>query len=102
MRKTLYQLCLLPIFLFYSQLISAQSLVGLWEVKSVRVGSELMTPIAKWSMFNADGSYTSGNGWLQNSAGTWQLNEVDNSLSMNETHGLKDEFGAFSSPSKWG
>ena len=78
------------------QLGQAQSLTGLWEVTKVTVGEELMTPIAKWTKFNEDGTYQSGNGWLQNAEGNWKLNEVDKKISLDETNGLKDRFGPFS------
>lgn len=68
---------------------------GLWEITQVSVGSQEMTPVAKWTRFNYDGSYESGNGWLQNAAGTWELDESTNLMKMNETNGIKDPFGDF-------
>lgn len=44
---------------------------GLWEVTKVIVGQEEMTPVAKWTQINKDGTFETGNGWLQNGNGTW-------------------------------
>ena len=52
----------------YSQ---QESLIGLWEIQKVEVGEDNMTPVAKWTKINTDGTYQSGNGWLQNSQGQW-------------------------------
>ena len=35
------------------------------------MGEMELTPIAKWTQINSDGSYESGNGWLKNSEGQW-------------------------------
>ena len=53
----------------------SQSMVGLWEVVEVSVGNKKMTPIAKWMRINKDNTYESGNGWTQNSIGTWTFDE---------------------------
>jgi hypothetical protein len=34
----------------------AQSIVGFWEVKEVKVGPEIKTPVAKWTKVNEDGT----------------------------------------------
>ena len=45
------------------------SIHGLWLVEKVEVGENSMTPVARWTKFNADRTQTSGNGWLQHSNG---------------------------------
>lgn len=74
---------------------SAQSLTGLWEMKEVTVGDKIMTPVAKWTTIDENGTYTSGNGWLQNSEGLWQYDNTTNVYTPTETNGLKDPFGGF-------
>ncbi len=74
--------------------INAQ-IYGLWETTSVRVGDEMMTPIAKWSNFLEDGKYTSGNGWLQNSDGSWEYDEVAKKLNIIVSTGFDNTFGPF-------
>ena len=54
-----------------------------------------MTPVAKWTKINEDYSFQSGNGWLQNSAGTWKYVEEKKQFVPEDTYGLKDEYGAF-------
>ena len=61
----------------------------------VQVGNNEMTPVAKWTKINADGSYTTGNGWLQNGEGKWSYDATENSFLPVETNGIKDPFGAF-------
>jgi hypothetical protein len=73
----------------------AQSIVGFWEVTEVTVGSEIKTPVAKWTKVNADGTYQAGNGWLQNSEGTWLYDKQARSYSSSEANGLVDNYGAF-------
>ena len=87
MRTIILLLCLLIVTTSYAQI------VGLWEVKKVLVGEETMTPVAKWFRFNKDETYASGNGWLQNSIGTWNLD--NGQLISTNTYGIEDEFGAF-------
>jgi hypothetical protein len=75
--------------------VKAQSVIGLWEIKEVTMGDQAMTPVAKWTQIEADGTYSSGNGWLQNSEGNWTFDKETNQFLPNETNGLKDPFGAF-------
>ena len=93
MSQLLYRTLLIVLLL--TTLFSAQGIIGLWEIKNVTVGEESMTPIAKWTNIKPDGTYTSGNGWLQNSQGTWNYDEDKKELTNTETIGLIDEFGAF-------
>jgi hypothetical protein len=73
----------------------AQSIVGFWEVKEVKVGDKIMTPVAKWTRINEDGTYQSGNGWLQNAEGTWSLDKETNTFLPVEKNGIKDPSGPF-------
>jgi hypothetical protein len=77
------------------QLVKAQSIIGFWEVKEVRVGEELMTPVAKWFRINKDHTYQAGNGWLQNATGTWTYDKKSNTFLPRENNGVVDEAGAF-------
>ena len=82
-------------FILSLGIYSQNSLIGLWEVKSVEVGNKEVTPNARWMRFHADGNQESGNGWTQHSIGTYSFNEKENELSMINTNGLLDEYGAF-------
>lgn len=79
-----------------SSFVHAQeNITGLWEVVNVSVGENTMTPVARWSRINADGSLETGNGWTKNASGTWAYD-----LSTHEFHpenplGLKDPAGPF-------
>jgi hypothetical protein len=69
-------------------------LIGLWKVDQVTVGNENVTPTAKWFLFEADGTMTSGNGRVQNSLGSWAYYEAQLIILQN-TPQQTDEFGAF-------
>jgi len=71
----------------------SQEIHGLWEVSKVTVGQEIMTPVAKWFWINKDQSYSSGNGWLQNDVGSWNLD--DGYFSTKSTYQPRDSFGQF-------
>ncbi|MDW7694107.1 hypothetical protein R9C00_05075 [Flammeovirgaceae bacterium SG7u.111] len=90
---------LLTLLVFYFLISCAYSqqsnVVGFWEIEKVMVGEEVMTPVAKWTKINADGTYQSGNGWLQNSTGTWTFDKNNNLFSPEEKNGIKEGFGAF-------
>lgn len=73
----------------------SQSMVGLWEVVEVSVGEKKMTPVAKWMRINKDNTYESGNGWTQNSIGTWTFDKSKKEYSAANKNGVKDPFGAF-------
>lgn len=68
---------------------------GLWIVKSVKVGDTEMTPHARWTRFNSDATYESGNGKFQHTYGTWKVDEQTNKLSFDSSNGVKDVFEAF-------
>ena len=72
-----------------------EKFIGLWEIQKVMVGSEQMTPVAKWARINQDGTYESGNGWLQNTSGTWTYKSGERSLMMTSTLDIADEYGGF-------
>jgi len=61
----------------------------------VDVGGKIKTPVAKWTKIENDHTYRSGNGWLQNSVGTWTYDDKARQFSATETNGIKDEFGSF-------
>lgn len=98
MKNKLYfiALVLLTIMLSSSS-IQAQEVTGFWEVKEVKVGDEIMTPVAKWFKINKDHTFQGGNGWLQNSAGTWTYDKKTRAYLPKETQGtvIDDEAGAF-------
>ncbi len=58
MNKTSFLL----LMVFLTSAAYAQSVAGFWEIKEVKVGRKLMTPVARWTRINKDGSYQSGNG----------------------------------------
>lgn len=76
-------------------LSEAQNIVGLWKINEVKVGTKKMTPVAKWTKINKDGTYQSGNGWLQNSEGNWTFDTKRNLYAPKEKNGIIDEFGPF-------
>ena len=86
---------LLNLSLLTHQLTGQADHTGFWEVKEVRVGGEVKAPVAKWTRINADGSFQSGNGWLQNSEGTWTFDNNNKTYLPVETNGILDEYGAF-------
>ena len=85
---------LLVAVMFHTSSFS-QSVLGFWEVKEVMVGTEIKTPVAKWIKVNDDGSYQSGNGWLQNSEGTWSYDKSSQTYLPVETNGIDEHYGAF-------
>ena len=85
----------LGLFLFLTTQSNAQSITGFWGVDEVLVGGRNLTPVAKWFKINEDSTFYSGNGWLQNSFGTWSYNKKTNEYKQGNTNGIRDEFGAF-------
>jgi hypothetical protein len=69
------------------------SIEGLWQVEKVQMGSQEMTPVAKWTRFNSNHTQVSGNGWLQHSVGNWKLQ--GNQLSVQNNNGVSDDFEPF-------
>jgi hypothetical protein len=72
-----------------------QPFTGLWEVTEVTAGERLVTPVSKWTRIHPDGTFESGNGWLQNSVGTWVFEEKTSEFFLSDKFGLKDEYGPF-------
>jgi len=72
-----------------------ESIHGLWLMEHVQVGDQEMTPVARWTKIQPDGTYESGNGWLKSSEGIWALNKAEKTFLPKETNGLIDPFGAF-------
>jgi hypothetical protein len=75
--------------------VVAQPMEGLWLVEEVLVGTERMTPTAKWFNFFSDSTYTSGNGWLQNGSGSWSFNQQEQSLTLLNEDSIEDPYGPF-------
>lgn len=89
---TIILLTLIPILAIGQQ----NQITGLWGVEKVSVGDQEMTPVAKWFRIKEDGTFESGNGWMQNSEGTWEYDVQNQSYLPTTKNGLIDEFGAFS------
>ena len=68
--------------------LNAQEITGFWEFKKVDVGGKIKTPVAKWTKIENDHTYRSGNGWLQNSVGTWTYDDKARQFSATETNGI--------------
>lgn len=93
--KTLYLLLFCCVFTSCKDAVkSNNTITGLWKVSKVQVGTNEMTPIARWMQFNKDSTQISGNGWLKHSEGTWKLQR--NLLTVSNTNGLLDEAAPFS------
>ncbi|MEQ6122822.1 hypothetical protein AAON49_01310 [Pseudotenacibaculum sp. MALMAid0570] len=87
-------LILITVFLLSCEKEDLKNINGLWLVEKVEVGENTMTPVARWTRFNKDGTQTSGNGWLQHSVGSWFLK--DKLLTVKNTNGINDEYEPFS------
>lgn len=94
MKSLFFLISILLLFSCTQEKKSALKVDGLWKVNKVKIGSEEMTPIARWMQFNADSTQTSGNGWLQHSVGSWSLKNK-NQLKVNNSNGLIDEYEPF-------
>ena len=68
---------------------------GLWSVQNVSVGGKTMTPIGRWTRFNSDFSFESGNGWYQHTIGNWKINQEKTELQINNENFIKDSYGPF-------
>jgi hypothetical protein len=87
---------LVAIGLFYAPtFLMAQSLQGLWLVQEVSIGDQIVTPQERWFRYDGNGKFTSGNGWLQHSSGTYTYEESDSSFLPVEDYGTEDPYGAF-------
>lgn len=74
---------------------NSQDIVGLWVVSEVGVNDRTSTPVARWMRFNEDGTQESGNGWLKHSEGFYNYNKKNQSLTVENTDGIKDLNPAF-------
>jgi len=72
-----------------------KTISGLWEIESVSVDNQTMTPIARWMQFNADGTQISGNGWYQHSYGNYEYDINSKTLRVENTNSIKDPYEAF-------
>lgn len=81
--------------LLISEFACAQQITGLWTVTEVRVGEEKMTPVAKWFRYNENGTYESGNGWLQNDQGRWTYDRKSGVFTPVTSIGMKDPYDGF-------
>lgn len=88
-------LVLISFLCFGTTQAQSESIEGLWVVQLVKVGDQEMTPNARWIILNKDHSQASGNGWLQHSVGSWQLDKETSQLNIVTTNGIDDEFGPF-------
>ena len=88
--------CLLLLIAFITACEEKENngIVGLWMVEKVQVGKESMTPVARWTRFEAGGTQTSGNGWLQHSKGVWSL--TNGKLNIVNENGIDDSYEDFS------
>lgn len=68
---------------------------GLWEVTSVTVGKDTVTPVAKWFNLSEDGTVLSGNGGMINISGTFTYNPETSESLFTDDQGVPDEFGPF-------
>lgn len=96
MKKELKTLAVLALTLFACTAIAQKErMVGLWMIEKVTVGKENMTPVAKWTRINSDGTYQAGNGWLQNGSGQWNYDLKNNLYTASDPLDIVDEFGGF-------
>lgn len=82
-------------FSLSSSLFAQSELKGLWVVEKVAMGEREMTPVAKWFDFDGEGSFRSGNGWMQNSSGYYEWNSISAELSVFDSLAIADPYGAF-------
>jgi len=94
-KRTHYFPILALLFILPYTLHTQNNITGLWEMTKVEVGDQIMTPVAKWTRINEDGSYQAGNGWLQNAAGQWSYDAKTKAFEAVDPNGIKDEFGPF-------
>lgn len=64
---------------------------GLWLVKKVTMeNEEMITPALNWMLFNPDSTHAFGNGWLQNSVGSWTFQKSSKILTIKNDIGFSD------------
>lgn len=69
-------------------------ITGLWVVEQVIVGEQDLSPTAQWILFEEEGTFISGNGWLQNGLGSWVYDEQQKTL-LQSTEIRIDPYGPF-------
>ena len=69
-------------------------ITGLWVIEKVKVDDKDLTPTAKWISLEVDGTFTSGNGWLQNDLGSWVYDAQQKTLLQSTEAGI-DPYGPF-------
>ena len=74
---------------------SKPPIAGLWVVSEVSIGDQQMTPIGKWTELHEEGTFRTGNGWMQNSKGIWSWDAGKNSISVSTENSPVDPFGPF-------
>jgi len=74
---------------------NAKSVVGFWLVSKVTVGAQDKTPVSRWFKINKDGTCTGGNGWTQNSIGTWSYDKKKKEFNPTDDLGIREGFEAF-------
>lgn len=75
--------------------LTAQAPTGQWEMTLVTVGSDTMTPVAKWIDLSPAGSFRGGNGGLQHEEGRYNFDPEKNTLLLKIANGILDSFGPF-------
>lgn len=93
MRRIKVASLLVLLLVFSTSCKKEPSIEGLWLVKQVQVGKMAMTPVQRWTRFNADGTHTSGNGWLQHAYGNWKLD--GKSLTVIDKNGIHSNINPF-------
>ena len=68
---------------------------GLWQVDEVRVGDQVMTPVAKWFEFHQDYRLIGGNGGLRNLNGSYEQDIEAKTLLFHDAAETPDEYGPF-------
>jgi hypothetical protein len=90
-----YAILLSLLLIMISGCSPKKKIIGLWQIEKVQMGTQEMTPIAKWTKFNKDRSQESGNGWIQHTVGQWSYSAKEKTIIMDNTYGPRDELGGF-------
>ncbi len=89
-------LFIIPLFWVWgAQCIAAQEITGFWLAQEVTVGEQVLTPVAKWTKIYPDGIFKSGNGWLQNSHGTYVFEKEKQLLTTHDPRGIAENYAPF-------
>ena len=81
--------------LFSEQCLAQNELEGLWEIESVIVGDQDLTPVARWTRIHPNGTLETGNGWLQHASGTYTYNADSGTFKPDNPLGMEDPAGPF-------